>query len=310
MPMASADHPGGDHEDNPNIQSPRHVVRKIFAEPRKHGDGATVRRSIGTPEMMDLDPFLLLDEFSIPHTGGMPDHPHRGFETLTYMFEGALGHQDFFGNRGIIRAGDVQWMTAGRGIVHSAMPASAGSQTGLQLWVNLPSKDKMIEPTYHEVRRNDIKRVAVPGADIRIVAGEAFGFRSPAYTKTPILCLDVEMKPGAHLRQPIPAAWNSFVYLAAGEGIFGGEKCSPVSGHHALVLGEGDGLSVWNESGEPLRFFLFAGKPLEETVARNRFFVMNSEEEIEKASEDYRTWKNGYENARDWKSETQITTYD
>ncbi|CAL4920089.1 unnamed protein product [Urochloa decumbens] len=349
------------------FEKPRAVVKKLLAESQPEGQGATVRRSIGrylsilfplstwrsndpsssgvdfsSPpclrrhELRNLDPFLMLDEFSVSKPAGFPDHPHRGFETVTYMLEvrsvastlllcftcravfssapascslkrllllqGAFTHQDFAGHKGTIRAGDVQWMTAGRGIVHSEMPAGDGVQKGLQLWINLSSKDKMIEPRYQELQSKDISRAEHGGVEARIIAGEAFGVRSPVFTRTPTMYIDFTMRPGSQLHQPIPEGWNAFVYIIDGEGVFGREKAAPVSAHHCIVLGPGDGLSVWNKSGAPLRFALVAGQPLGEPVVQHGPFVMNSRAEIQQAMEDYYYGKNGFERASQWSS--------
>ncbi|KAM0843052.1 hypothetical protein ACQ4PT_057961 [Festuca glaucescens] len=256
------------------FENPRAVVKKLLSEAQSEGQGATVRRSIGRHELRNLDPFLMLDEFSVSKPAGFPDHPHRGFETVTYMLDGAFTHQDFSGHKGTIRTGDVQWMTAGRGIVHSEMPASDGVQKGLQLWINLAAKDKMIEPRYQELQSKDISCASQDGVE-----------------------------PGSQLHQPIPAGWNAFVYIIEGEGVFGREKAAPTAAHHCLVLGaDGDGLSVWNRSGAPLRFALAAGQPLKEPVVQHGPFVMNTRAEIQQAMEDYYHGRNGFEKAKQWSS--------
>uniref|UniRef100_A0ACD5WG43 Uncharacterized protein n=1 Tax=Avena sativa TaxID=4498 RepID=A0ACD5WG43_AVESA len=285
------------------FENPRAVVKKLLSEAQSEGQGATVRRSIGRHELRNLDPFLMLDEFSVSKPAGFPDHPHRGFETVTYMLQGAFTHQDFSGHKGTIRTGDVQWMTAGRGIVHSEMPASDGVQKGLQLWINLASKDKMIEPRYQELQSKDISRAEKDGVEVRIIAGEAFGVRSPVYTRTPTMYMDFTMQPGSQLHQPIPAGWNAFVYIIEGEGSFGRKNVTPATAHHCLVLGaDGDGLSVWNKSGAPLRFALAAGQPLNEPVVQQGPFVMNTRAEIQQAIEDYYYGRNGFEKAAQWSS--------
>ncbi|KAK9087967.1 hypothetical protein Syun_030361 [Stephania yunnanensis] len=283
--------------------TPRLVVKKVLAKPQHEGDGAVVRRGIGRPELKYFDPFVMLDEFSVSPPAGFPDHPHRGFETVTYMLQGAFAHQDFAGHKGIIRTGDVQWMTAGRGIIHSEMPAGEGPQWGLQLWINLSSIDKMIEPRYQEVPCEDIMRAEEDGVEVRVIAGEAMGVRSPVYTRTPTMYLDFTLKPGAQMQQSIPETWNSFVYVIDGEGLFGSLNTSPVSAHHLLVLGPGDGLTVWNKSSRKLRFAVIGGQPLNEPVVQYGPFVMNSQAEIDQAIEDYQFSKNGFEKAKYWRSE-------
>ncbi|BBH02080.1 RmlC-like cupins superfamily protein [Prunus dulcis] len=227
------------------VKKPRLVVRKFLARPQHEGVGAVVRRSIGRFELKYFDPFLVLDEFSVSAPAGFPDHPHRGlhhrpwFETVTYMLQGAVTHEDFEGHKGTIGAGDLQWMTAGRGIVHSEMPAAQGTQKGLQLWINLSSKHKMIEPKYQEMLSKDIKEAAKDGVKVRVIAGEALGTKSPIYTRTPTMYLDFTLKSGAILQQPIQISWNAFVYVLEGEGIFGSPKSLPVTAHHLLLLGSG-----------------------------------------------------------------------
>lgn len=285
------------------FENPRIVVKKLLARAQGEGDGAVVRRSIGRPDLKYLDPFLMLDEFAVSSPAGFPDHPHRGFETVTYMLQGAFTHQDFAGHKGTIRAGDVQWMTAGRGIIHSEMPAGEGVQTGLQLWINLSSKDKMVEPNYQELLSDDIKRVEVDGVEVKIIAGESMGVESPVYTRTPTMFLDFTLQSKAQVNQRIPESWNSFLYVIEGEGVFGSLKSSAVSAHHVLVLSPGDGLSVWNKSSKPLRFALIGGEPLNEPVAQYGPFVMNTHEEIDQTIEDYQYSKNGFELAKYWKSQ-------
>ncbi|KAF9595984.1 hypothetical protein IFM89_006911, partial [Coptis chinensis] len=288
---------------NTGFIKPRLVVKRVLAKPQHEGDGAVVRRSIGRMELKHLDPFLMLDEFSVSPPAGFPDHPHRGFETVTYMLKGSFSHQDFAGHKGIIKAGDVQWMTAGRGIIHSEMPMGEGSQTGLQLWINLSSKDKMIEPRYQELLSEDIKKAEKDLVQVRIIAGESMGVRSPVYTRTPTMYLDFTLKPGAQLQQSIPESWNSFVYIIEGEGIFGSLSSPSASAHHVLVLNSGDGLTVWNKSAAPLRFVLIGGQPLNEPVVQYGPFVMNTKAEIDQTIEDYQLSRNGFENAKYWNSQ-------
>ncbi|KAH9620469.1 hypothetical protein KSS87_016579 [Heliosperma pusillum] len=290
-------------QTNCEFNNPRLVVKKVLAESQREGDGATVRRSIGRPGLKNLDPFLMLDEFSVSKPAGFPDHPHRGFETVTYMLEGAFAHQDFAGHKDVIRTGDVQWMTAGRGIVHSEMPVGDGVNKGLQLWINLSSKDKMIEPNYQELLREDIARAEKDGVEVRIIAGESMGVQSPVYTRTPTMYLDFTLQPGAEFAQPIPESFNAFVYIVEGEGVFGVSKSKPILAHHCVVLGPGDGLCVWNKSSDALRFVLIAGQPINEPIVQYGPFVMNTQAEIEKTFEDYQLCKNGFEMAKVWRSQ-------
>ena len=234
-----------------------------------------------------------------------------------------MKHKDFSGNTGTIKTGDLQWMTAGKGIVHSEMPAAVGTQRGLQLWINLSSENKMsehnrkeasfriqqkltlledcrIEPRYQEMKRENIACLEREGVEVRVIAGESMGIKSLIRTKTPAMYLDFVLKPSAHVRQPVPATWNSFVYVLEGEGVFGKESSAPSGAHNILLLGHGDGLEAWNRSEGPLRFVLIGGEPLGEPVAQLGPFVMNTDEEIDRAVEDFERCVNGFEKARYW----------
>ncbi|GAA0138738.1 transcription cofactor [Lithospermum erythrorhizon] len=288
------------------VTSARLVARTIPARAAREGSGdAVVRRSIGGYELKRFDPFLLLDDGS-SETGkaGFPDHPHRGFETVSYVLQGAWKHEDFGGHKGNLEAGDLQWMTAGRGIVHSEIgDPSRGKSRGLQLWVNLSSQKKMIEPRYQELKSRDIPEGVKDGVKVRVIAGEAFGIKSPIYTMTPTMYLDFTLDPGSHLQQPIPLTWNAFVYVIEGEGVFGSLTSSPAKSYTLLLLGSGDGLEAWNKSSKPVKFVLIAGQPLNEPVVQHGPFVMNTREEIEKTFNDYYSYTNGFERARTWRSE-------
>ncbi|GAB2230018.1 hypothetical protein Droror1_Dr00014274 [Drosera rotundifolia] len=286
--------------------STRSVVRKFQARPQHEGLGAVVRRSIGRYELKYFDPFLMLDEFSVSAPAGFPDHPHRGFETVTYMLQGAITHEDFAAHKGTISAGDLQWMTAGRGIVHSEMPAAQGVQKGLQLWINLSSKHKMIEPRYQEISSKEIPEVENNGIKVRVMAGEALGIKSPVYTMTPTMYLDFTLQQGAHLRQPVPISWNAFVYILEGDGVFGSLRSSPVAAHHLLLFGHGDRVEAWNKSAKPLRFVLAGGEPSGEPIVQLGPFVMNTQEEIDQTIDDYENFVNGFENARHWRSHQRV----
>ncbi|KAF3331087.1 pirin-like protein [Carex littledalei] len=290
---------------NCELEKPRHVVRKFHSRPQHEGVGAVVRRSIGRFELRYFDPFLVLDEFSVAAPAGFPDHPHRG-NLDSIRSKGAVMHEDFEGHKGLIKAGDLQWMTAGRGIVHSEMPAGQGLSKGLQLWVNLSSKNKMIEPRYQEIQSKDIASTSKNGVTVRVIAGESMGIQSPVYTCTPTMYLDFTLKPSAHLQQPIPSSWNAFVYILEGEGFFGLEKSGPVGAHHLLLLGQGDGLEVWNRSSKMLRFVLIGGEPLDEPVSQLGPFVMNTDEEIDQTVDDFQYFVNGFEKARHWRSEAML----
>lgn len=282
--------------------APRTVVRTLLSKEQPEGDGATVRRSIGRPEMKTLDPFLLLDHFAVSPPAGFPDHPHRGFETVTYMIEGKFTHQDFAGHSGTIGPGDLQWMTAGRGIVHCELPAARGVQTGLQLWVNLAAKDKMVDPNYQELEDKDVPKVEKDGVRVSVIAGESYGVKSPVYTRTPTMYLDFTVQPGATVVQSVPHGWNAFVYILEGTSVFGTEDAHPIDPFHTVQLSDGDGLQVWNKSDKVCRFVLIGGQPLNEPVVQHGPFVMNTREEIMQTIRDYQSGRNGFERARGWES--------
>lgn len=164
-----------------------------------------------------------------------------------------------------------------------------------------------MEPKYQEMKREDIATVNSDGVEVRVIAGESMGIKSPIRTKTPAMFLDFTLKPSAHIRQPVPPGWNSFVYVLEGEGVFGREKSTPAGAHNLLLLGHGDGLEAWNKSAEPLRFLVVGGEPLGEPVAQLGPFVMNTEEEIDRTVEDYQRYVNGFEKARYWTSKAMVT---
>ncbi|KAF9121547.1 hypothetical protein BG015_005792, partial [Linnemannia schmuckeri] len=239
----------------------RHILKSIYAAEREEGMGATVRRSLGTIQQHHDDPFLLLDEFWVGSRGGFPDHPHRGFETVTYLFRGQMQHEDFAGHKGTIGPGDLQWMTAGRGVVHCEMPVAAvvatqgksNNQTGtgvaeagasmgkdsssprpsqdpeathgLQLWVNLSQKDKRCDPAYQDLRDDQIPRARPQdGVEVKVIAGETHGIKSKVYTRTPTMYLDYRMKKHQTAEQDVPKDYSGFVYMLSGKAYFGGDK--------------------------------------------------------------------------------------
>lgn len=270
----------------------RQVVRKIIPQWVSEGAGVRLRRSIATPTLDYLDPFLLFDHFGSEdprdYLAGFPMHPHRGIETVTYMLAGNVRHQDSMGNHGTIQSGDVQWMTAGGGIMHEEMPGSEeGRMEGFQLWVNLPASHKMMAPRYQEIRAKEIPLVERPdGTRIRVIAGEVDGVRGPV---TEVVadptCLDVTVPLGVTARFSIPTGQTSFVYVFSGAGRIGGQDVDETP--QLLVLGEGD---LMEAAGlyTAMRFLLVAGFPLHEPIARYGPFVMNTREEIHQALQDLR----------------------
>lgn len=265
------------------------------------GGGVTVRRTFPTSRLDDVDPFLLLDhmgpwDIAPGQATGFPDHPHRGFETVTYMLEGQMEHKDSYGHHGIIAAGDVQWMTAGSGLVHSEMPGSdlvreGGRLQGFQIWVNLPKRDKMIAPRYQELKASEIPVAGSGGVKVRIVAGSAFGRKGAVETRTPITYLHLTLAPRASYVHDVPRKQNAIVYVIEGEAGFDGQTAG--AGKAALFSHDGEEVRFSNSGDKPLDVLLLAGEPLNEPVARYGPFVMNTREEIYKAFEDYRTGKMG-----------------
>lgn len=279
------------------------MERAVESVEQSEGVGARVRRSIGRPGLRNLDPFLMLDEFRVSKPAGFPDHPHRGFETVTYLLQGESAHEDFCGHSGLLKPGDLQWMTAGRGVVHAEMPMSDEPLHGLQLWVNLRGRDKMVEPAYQELKSSQIPRPSMGGVTVAVISGEALGQQSPVYTRTPTLYLDFKLQGGAHHVQPVSLGWTTFIYSLCGVLHVGPEEeQTRVEPHHTVVLGEGDCVRVQNKAAEECHFVLIAGQPIKEPVVQHGPFVMTSEAEIQQAIRDYQTCTNGFERARGWRS--------
>jgi quercetin 2,3-dioxygenase len=284
-----------DHAQDSGAASARKVVRTVRGMPTSDGAGVKLTRVIGQPQLADLDPFLLLDEFGTDNPGdyiaGFPEHPHRGFETVTYMLDGRMRHRDNHGHEGLLVPGSVQWMTAGRGIVHSEMPEQQeGRMRGFQLWVNLPARDKMTAPRYQEFGPERIP-VAAPAAGVRVkvIAGEVSGIRGPiVQPATDPIYLDIELAPGARFSQPLPADYAAFLYVFEGSvRLVSDGSAAKLDTHQLAVLGEGDRVELEGAAmGEAARAILVAGKPLHEPVAKYGPFVMNTREELLRAFED------------------------
>ena len=275
--------------------SERSVVQVITGQPTSDGAGVRLTRVIGTPALEQLDPFLLLDEFKSDrpddYVAGFPDHPHRGFETVTYMLAGAMEHRDHAGNQGELRAGSVQWMTAGRGIVHSEMPRQRdGLLWGFQLWVNLPARDKMIAPRYQDIGPERIPEVKLAdGARVLVIAGEADGVRGPVEgIATEPLYLDVHLDPDARVALRLTPGHHAFAYVYEGRAAFGPARREVGAGQLA-VLSDGESLEAATGSDSAARLLFLAARPLGEPIARYGPFVMNTREEIVQAVEDYRS---------------------
>ncbi len=268
----------------------RTIRQRVPAFEVTEGAGVSVHRSIGTPALKNLDPFLMLDHFGSDnpdeYIAGFPEHPHRGFITFTYMLDGHMGHRDSMGNRGDLQAGGAQWMKAASGVIHSEMPQQTnGLMRGFQLWINLPAAEKMSDPGYQEFSAAAIPEVARDGARVRVLAGEFDGVRGvvddPA---TAVLYLDVGLTAGATFSLPLADSRNAFVYVFEGDAQLAGDA---LPRHTLAVLGQGDRFEI-AAGGQGARFILVAGRPIGEPVVQSGPFVMNTREEIEQAFADYR----------------------
>jgi len=282
----------------------RSLVQIIESIATADGAGVKLRRSLGSQRGVHVDPFLMLDEFYSDdpddYLAGFPAHPHRGFETVTYMLDGHMRHEDHMGNRGDLGPGDVQWMTAARGIIHSEMPQqSEGRMRGFQLWLNLPSKEKMKPTAYRDIPAREIPVVQLSGGgEVKVIAGklvlDGVTTAGPingdgARLSTDPLYLDVRLPAGAVFSAPIVTGHNAFLYLYEGSATVGEEGAAKPLPHRAAgVLSDGDGLRVQADAGG-VRFLLLAAKPLREPVVQYGPFVMNTREEIEQAVADFRS---------------------
>ncbi len=277
----------------------RAVRRVVRGMPTSDGAGVKLTRVIGQPQLPDLDPFLMLDEFGTEepqdYIAGFPDHPHRGFETVTYMLDGRMRHRDNHGNEGVLVPGSVQWMTAGRGLVHSEMPEQQeGRMRGFQLWLNLPARDKMTAPRYQEFGPERIPTVTpAPGVSVKVIAGRVAGVAGPiSQPATDPTYLDVALRPGAQFVHTLPPDYAAFLYVFEGAVQVGtAPHAATLRAHELAVLGEGAEVRLTGESagadGEAARAILVAGHPLREPVAKYGPFVMNTREELQQAFVDF-----------------------
>jgi redox-sensitive bicupin YhaK (pirin superfamily) len=270
------------------------VIRKLRGMPASDGAGVKLTRVIGTPQLDMLDPFLMLDEFGTDraedYLAGFPDHPHRGFETVTYMLDGRMRHKDNHGNEGLLVPGSVQWMTAGRGLVHSEMPEQQeGRMRGFQLWVNLPASDKMVEPRYQEFAPEQIPVVRpADGVQAKVIAGRVGDVVGPIQQPaTQPLYLDVTLAPDARWESTIPPGHSAFAYAFEGSVSVGeGADARGLDTHELGVVGGGEHFVASAGKGGA-RFLLVAGRPIGEPVARHGPFVMNTREQLMQAFVDY-----------------------
>ncbi|HVU51019.1 MAG TPA: pirin family protein [Polyangia bacterium] len=283
----------------------RPVARVVTAHSQTEGGGFVVRRPLPSPGLTHADPFLLIDEMGPVTYGpgeavGAPDHPHRGFETVTYVLEGEMEHEDSAGHRGALRPGDVQWMTAGAGIIHSEEPSKAmrergGRVHGFQIWVNLPARLKMTRPRYQELPAARIPGAASADgrARVKVIAGEALGVSAAIETHTPIVYQDWSLDEGADVTLPLAAEQRALVYAFEGAVTVGdGDSAQTIRGGQLAILGDGDGLRLRGAPGGG-RLLLLAGVPLREPVARYGPFVMNTPDELETAFHDYQSGRMG-----------------
>lgn len=272
----------------------RRVAHVVRGQPTQDGAGVKLTRVIGQRALDSLDPFLLLDEFRSDHAGdyiaGFPEHPHRGFETVTYMLAGHMRHRDNKGNQGDLGPGSVQWMTAGRGIVHSEMPQQEnGLLWGFQLWVNLPAADKMTAPRYQDIAADRIPEVTpTEGVTVRVIAGTIDGATGPvSAVATDPRYFDIRLAPGARWRVPLPAGHAAFAYIYDGAVTIGDAPATTLArGELGVLDGDGDA-ALAADAAHGARLLVVAGQPLREPVARYGPFVMNTREQILEAARDF-----------------------
>lgn len=283
----------------------RSVKGIITSIATREGAGFAVRRPFPTHSLSYVDPFLLLDHME-PVTlapgaaRGAPDHPHRGFETVTYMLEGHFVHRDSAGNSGTIGPGDVQWMTAGQGVVHSEMPddellENGGRLHGFQIWVNLPAREKLIAPRYQDIPSSQIPIAESEDGKVwvKVIAGQSMGKEAVIDTRTPITFLHAKLKPGAKLVQPVSAQYNTFAYVVEGKGYFGNEQLPAETDQLVLFSNDGDTVLIETQENQELSVLILGGLPLNEPVARYGPFVMNTQSEIVQALQDYQAGRMG-----------------
>ena len=269
------------------MDTTRSIQKVIQGVQTTDGAGVNLTRIIGSMELNMLDPFLLLDEFGSDnpkdYIAGFPPHPHRGFETITYMLNGKFRHKDSAGNEGYLTDGSVQWMTAGRGVIHSEMPEQTeGLVRGFQLWLNLPKEKKMIDPAYNDIPAERIPIVDFEGGRAKIISGKFSGITGPGQPHTGILYYDIDLDLSAHFTMPIDNGWNGFIYIYEGSVRLDRE----INQGHLIVFNQEGKLDL-TAGKEGAKFIVVAGEPLNEPVARGGPFVMNSKGEVLKAFEDY-----------------------
>jgi redox-sensitive bicupin YhaK (pirin superfamily) len=280
----------------------RSLARVIPSIETLEGGGFLVRRPVPTRGIEQVDPFLLLDEMGpmehAPGTAeGAPDHPHKGFEVITYLLEGEMEHRDSHGNHGILRPGDAQYMVGGSGLVHSEMPTEefqriGGRRHGFQIWVNLSRADKALAPRYKDVTAAQIPVAhPAPGVEARVISGELFGVEGPVHTVTPWTYVDARLAPGARIEQSVPAGWTATIYIVSGIGTIGTREVR--RGDYAVFADDGDAIALENTGDAPLQALLLCARPLHEPMVRYGPFVMNTVDEIKEAFTDFQAGRFG-----------------
>ncbi|WP_416760607.1 pirin family protein [Roseateles sp. So40a] len=279
------------------LRTPRQVERLVQGRATSDGAGVKLTRVLTQDLQRRLDPFLMLDAFGTDqaedYIAGFPDHPHRGFETVTYMLDGQMRHRDSAGNEGLLGPGGVQWMTAGRGVIHSELPEQQeGRMEGFQLWLNLPGRDKMRDPWYRDIASAEIPELTLPGATVRVIAGESHGVAGAVQREATVpTYLDVHLEPGASFEQALPESHNAFVYVYRGALRFD-TGCLVPTGRMAILANTAgsDGVRL-TASEDGARVILIAGQPLGEPIAQYGPFVMNTEGELLQAVRDFQAGK-------------------
>jgi quercetin 2,3-dioxygenase len=279
-------------QPSPNsVTAPRNVERLVVGQATSDGAGVKLTRVLTQDLQRRLDPLLMLDAFGSDAPGdyiaGFPDHPHRGFETVTYMLAGRMRHRDSAGNEGLLQSGGVQWMTAGRGVIHSELPEQAeGLMEGFQLWLNLPAKDKLTAPWYRDLQSTELPEWRNPGVTVRVIAGASHGVAGAVQREaTAVLYLDVHLDPRVTFEQPLPAQHNALVYVYRGAAAIGSDMVPRQ--RMAILANQGDGVRI-EAAAEGARVLLIAGRPLKEPIVQYGPFVMNTQQEILEAVEDFR----------------------
>lgn len=262
----------------------RRIIKTVRGQRAVDGAGVSLVRVLGGRDVKDFDPFLMLDSFDSTdpddYTAGFPMHPHRGIETITYLVQGEIDHEDSLGNKGTIRSGQAQWMTAGSGILHQEMPKAADRMLGVQLWLNLPRDEKMTEPKYFDISEMQIRRVEMAEGTVRVISGNFRGIQgvTPHHIKATLL--DVTVKPGREMMIDIKRGENVFIFLLEGSAVIDGGEVQPKT---AVLFSDGDAVAVGAPGQGETRFLLCSGKRLEEPIAWGGPIVMNTREELQHA---------------------------